>query len=84
VSRRRQRSRKQRRATRAILKFGRNARPTHKLRSGRTGTAHSKKTPGQERRKGPLAVSSVAPADVETSRHYSIDAAARSPRKGRK
>jgi len=37
-SARKARSKKQRRATRAILKHGRSAAPTHKKLSGRTGS----------------------------------------------
>lgn len=44
-------NRKKRRQWHAKLRFGRAAAPTHTLRSGRTGTAHSKKTPKQH--KGP-------------------------------
>lgn len=35
--------RKKRRAISAILKWGRSARPTHKLQGGRTGGVHTKK-----------------------------------------
>jgi hypothetical protein len=35
------RGRKQRRAVKAILKYGPSARPTHKSRSGRTGRIRS-------------------------------------------
>lgn len=41
------RTRKHRRAIRAILKHGRNARPTHKSRSGRTGQIRSSQLKGK-------------------------------------
>lgn len=40
------RARKQRRATRAVLKYGPQARPTHKSRSGRTGKVRSSQLKG--------------------------------------
>lgn len=40
------RTRKQRRAMKAILKFGPDARPTHKSRSGRTGKIFSSQLKG--------------------------------------
>jgi len=44
------RARKQRRATKAILKFGPEARPTHKSKSGRTGQIHSSQLKGRKPR----------------------------------
>ena len=41
------RGRKQRRAVKAILKFGTSARPTHKSRSGRTGKVRSSQLKGR-------------------------------------
>lgn len=43
------RGRKQRRAIKAILKFGANARPIHKSRSGRTGKVRSSQLKGRQR-----------------------------------
>lgn len=40
---RRTRRRRQRRQGRQALRFGRKAKPTHKLKSGRTGKSHHKK-----------------------------------------
>lgn len=42
------RTRRIRRKANAIQKHGRSAGPKHTLRSGRTGIAHSKKTPGKK------------------------------------
>jgi hypothetical protein len=43
------RTRRLRRKSRATQKHGRAAGPTHKLRAGRTGAVHSKKTPPKSR-----------------------------------
>jgi hypothetical protein len=42
------RGRKQRRATKAILKYGPSARPTHKSPSGRTGQVRSSQLKGRK------------------------------------
>lgn len=41
------RTRKHRRAIKAILKHGRSARPTHKSKSGRTGKVRSSQMKGK-------------------------------------
>jgi hypothetical protein len=43
------RARKQRRAIKAILKFGTSSRPTHKSPSGRTGSVRSSQLKGRRR-----------------------------------
>lgn len=42
------RNRRKRRQEKQFLRFGRKAKPTHKLLGGRTGSVHSKKTPPKE------------------------------------
>lgn len=37
-------TRKRRRQTKAVMKHGPSAKPTHKLQAGRTGSLHAKKT----------------------------------------
>lgn len=44
------RTRKQRRAMKAVLKYGPSARPTHKSRSGRTGQVRSSQLKGRKPR----------------------------------
>jgi hypothetical protein len=46
--RRTRRARKQRRAIKAVLRYGANARPIHKSRSGRTGKVHSSQLKGRQ------------------------------------
>lgn len=46
------RTRKQRRAIKAILKYGTSARPTHKSPSGRTGKVRSSQLKGLRHNKG--------------------------------
>lgn len=41
------RTRRVRRQNNAALKFGNSAKPRHKLRSGRTGSAHAKQMAGK-------------------------------------
>ncbi len=43
------RTRRLRRATKAVLKFGSAARPTHMSRSGRTGKVHSSQLKGRRK-----------------------------------
>lgn len=42
------RTRKQRRATKAVLKHGPTARPVHKSRSGRTGSVRASQLKGRK------------------------------------
>lgn len=46
------RTRRKRRATKAILNFGRAAAPTHKSRSGRTGKVRYTQRKGLRRKRG--------------------------------
>lgn len=50
LSTRKRRTRRKRRQQRAALKHGPAAKPRHRLRAGRTGQVHSKKTPPRKRK----------------------------------